>query len=156
MDSMESAKDIPHFIESFKDQINMIKLVLLFALMAFKPFDDNLRGGSFQFKEKGGSGTCTRGGKWKKWKPPWWGPRLHGKRDIRICEVYYHGSKANRGESVKFITMPQKRIEEKLETIDQEISGIQAELHELPTIKEDISSLAKSTEKQGVQAEKQQ
>ncbi|KAA0045921.1 uncharacterized protein E6C27_scaffold243G004600 [Cucumis melo var. makuwa] len=52
--------------------------------------------------------------------------------------------------------MAQKRIEEKLETVDQEISGIRAELHGLPSIKEDISSLAKSIERLGVQAEQQQ
>ena len=34
--------------------------------------------------------------------------------------------------------MAQKRIEEKLETIDQEILGIRVELHGLPSIKEDI------------------
>ena len=52
--------------------------------------------------------------------------------------------------------MAQKRIEEKLETVDQEISGIRAELHGLPSIKEDISLLAKSIERLGVQAEQQQ
>ena len=52
--------------------------------------------------------------------------------------------------------MAQKRIEEKLEMVDQEISGIRAELHDLPTIKENMSSLAKSIERLGVQAEKQQ
>ena len=52
--------------------------------------------------------------------------------------------------------MAQKRTEEKMETVDQEISGIQAELHDLPTIKENISSLAKSIERLGVQTEKQQ
>ena len=59
-------------------------------------------------------------------------------------------------EYVKFNTMAQKQIEEKLETVDQEISGIRTELHDLPTIKEDISSLAKRIEGLGVQAEKQQ
>ena len=59
-------------------------------------------------------------------------------------------------ESVKFYIMAQKRIEEKLEMVDQEISGIRAELHDLPTIKENMSSLAKSIERLGVQAEKQQ
>ncbi|KAA0031985.1 ty3-gypsy retrotransposon protein [Cucumis melo var. makuwa] len=67
---------------------------------------------------------------------------------------YLHGGKTF--ESVKFITMAQKRIEEKLITVHQEISGIRAELHESTTIKEDISSLAKSIERLGVQAEKQQ
>ncbi|KAA0031986.1 Transposon Ty3-I Gag-Pol polyprotein [Cucumis melo var. makuwa] len=52
--------------------------------------------------------------------------------------------------------MAQKRIEEKLKTVDQEISGIRAELHGLPSIREDFSSLAKSVERQGVQAEQQQ
>ena len=59
-------------------------------------------------------------------------------------------------ESVKFYIMAQKRIEEKLEMVDQEISCIRAELHDLPTIKENMSSLAKSIERLGVQAEKQQ
>ena len=38
MDSMESAKDIPHFIESFKDQINMIKVK--HPLDYFKTFNE--------------------------------------------------------------------------------------------------------------------
>ncbi|KAA0038326.1 Exosome complex component CSL4 [Cucumis melo var. makuwa] len=38
---------------------------------------------------------------------------------------------------------------------DQEISGIQAELHKLPTIEENLMSLAKSIERLGMQAEKQ-
>ena len=50
----------------------------------------------------------------------------------------------------KTSTIPQKRIEEKLETVDQEILSIRAELHELPTIKEDISSLARSIERLGL------
>ena len=52
--------------------------------------------------------------------------------------------------------MAQKRSEEKLEMVDQEISGIRAELHGLPSIKEDISSLAKRIGRLGVQAEQQQ
>ena len=51
--------------------------------------------------------------------------------------------------------MAQKCIEEKLKMFDQEISGIQAELHKLPTIEENLMSLAKSIERLGMQAEKQ-
>ncbi|TYK21244.1 DNA-directed RNA polymerase III subunit 1 [Cucumis melo var. makuwa] len=52
--------------------------------------------------------------------------------------------------------MAQKRIEEKLETVDQEISSIRAELHGSLSIKEEILSLAKSIERLGVLAEQQQ
>ncbi|KAA0055016.1 uncharacterized protein E6C27_scaffold43052G001700 [Cucumis melo var. makuwa] len=40
--------------------------------------------------------------------------------------------------------MAQKRIEEKLETFDQEISGIRVELYKLLEIEENLLSLAKS------------
>ncbi|KAA0054161.1 uncharacterized protein E6C27_scaffold131G00900 [Cucumis melo var. makuwa] len=52
--------------------------------------------------------------------------------------------------------MAQKRIEEKLEAFDQDISEIRVELHKLPTIEENLSSTAKSIERLGIQAEKQQ
>lgn len=52
--------------------------------------------------------------------------------------------------------MAHKRIEEKLETFDQEITGIQTKLHKLPTIEENLVSSAKSIERLGIQAEKQQ
>ena len=41
----------------------------------------------------------------------------------------------------------QKRIEEKLETSDKEISGIQVELHKLLAIEENLSCLPKSIER---------
>lgn len=39
--------------------------------------------------------------------------------------------------------MAQKRIEEKLEAFDQDISEIRVELHKLPTIEENLSSTAR-------------
>ena len=51
--------------------------------------------------------------------------------------------------------MEQKRIEEKLEKFDQEIAGIQVELHKLPSIVEKLLSLKKSIERLDIQLEKQ-
>ncbi|TYK03419.1 transposon Tf2-1 polyprotein isoform X1 [Cucumis melo var. makuwa] len=70
---------------------------------------------------------------------------------ISVLKFLFKDSK-----SVQHFHHGKKQIEEKLETVDQEISGIRAELHGLPSIREDISSLAKSIERQGVQAEQPQ
>uniref|UniRef100_A0A9I9D519 Uncharacterized protein n=1 Tax=Cucumis melo TaxID=3656 RepID=A0A9I9D519_CUCME len=51
--------------------------------------------------------------------------------------------------------MAQKRIEEKLEAVDQDTSSIRVELHKLSTIEENLASMAKSIERLGIQAEKQ-
>uniref|UniRef100_A0A9I9CGH5 Uncharacterized protein n=1 Tax=Cucumis melo TaxID=3656 RepID=A0A9I9CGH5_CUCME len=51
--------------------------------------------------------------------------------------------------------MAQKCMEEKLKTFDQEILGIRAKLHKLPSIEENLMSLAKSM-RLGLQAKKQQ
>uniref|UniRef100_A0A9I9DS40 Uncharacterized protein n=1 Tax=Cucumis melo TaxID=3656 RepID=A0A9I9DS40_CUCME len=52
--------------------------------------------------------------------------------------------------------MAHKQIEEKIEALDQKISGIRVELHIIPTIKENLSLMTKRIERMGIQAEKQQ
>ena len=51
--------------------------------------------------------------------------------------------------------MAHKWFEEKLEEFDQEVFGIRVELHKLPMIEENLSLMAKSIERLGIQVAKQ-
>lgn len=52
--------------------------------------------------------------------------------------------------------MAQRKFDERMEAMDQEVSEIRAEIQKLPDIEETLVLLSKSIEKLGIQAEKQQ
>lgn len=52
--------------------------------------------------------------------------------------------------------MAQKKFEERIDAMDQEVSEIRVEIRRLPEIEETLASLTKSIERLGVQTKKQQ
>lgn len=52
--------------------------------------------------------------------------------------------------------MAQRKFDERMEAMDQEVSEIRAKIQKLPVIEETLASLSKSIKRLGVQTEKQQ